>query len=228
MSIAPINDPTSAAKAPSASIAADFDAFLHLLTTQLANQDPLSPMDSNQFTEQLVQFASVEQSVNTNEKLDEMLSILSATRLTTGAEYLGREVLANGDSMVLGKTGATSFTMRTEEKPAYVHVTIYDDANRQVATLEPTPKAGEQEVIWSGRGDDGMRRPAGSYRAVIEAFDATGAPVATDTGYGGIVTAVESNGSDLYLQVGDRRVALSEIQAVRVPAPTTEDEGVSS
>jgi len=56
--------------ASKASLSQDFDDFLQLLTTQLQNQDPLNPMDSNEFTNQLVQFSQVEQQINSNQKLD--------------------------------------------------------------------------------------------------------------------------------------------------------------
>ena len=59
----------------SAQLAEDFDSFLQLLTTQLQNQDPLSPLDTNEFTSQLVQFAGVEQQINVNQKLNSLVSL---------------------------------------------------------------------------------------------------------------------------------------------------------
>src|SRR5260370_18802675 len=49
-----------------ATLAGTFQTFLTLLTTQLQNQNPLNPLDTNQFTQQLVQFASVELQLNTH------------------------------------------------------------------------------------------------------------------------------------------------------------------
>ncbi|TVQ38780.1 MAG: flagellar hook assembly protein FlgD, partial [Geminicoccaceae bacterium] len=102
--IAAANAASGASKAPNQkqSLAEQFDGFLVLLTTQLKNQDPLSPMDANEFTSQLVQFTGVEQSVNINQKLDRMLALMGADRLGPGTAYLGKEVEAIGDKVVLG------------------------------------------------------------------------------------------------------------------------------
>ncbi len=228
MTTSPVTQTPAPTAGTAGSIAGDFDAFLKLLTTQLANQDPLSPMDSNQFTEQLVQFAGVEQAVNTNTKLDQLVSLLDMTRLSTGAQYLGREVVADGRTMSLGKTGATSFTMHVGEQPAQVLVRVLDDAQRQIATFEAQSLVGTQEVVWNGRGDDGLRAPAGTYRVEVAAVDAAGRPLEVATGFIGTVSAVESDGQTLHLQVGDRRVAIDDIEAVRVPAAPNPDEGVAS
>ncbi|MDG5670326.1 flagellar biosynthesis protein FlgD, partial [Acinetobacter baumannii] len=63
-------------------IAGNFTQFLTLLTTQLKNQNPLDPMDTNQYTQQLVQFAGVEQQLKSNDRLD---SILTASKSASSA-----------------------------------------------------------------------------------------------------------------------------------------------
>lgn len=219
---------TIQAKQHSSSIAGNFDSFLRLLTTQLANQDPLSPMDSNQFTEQLVQFASVEQAVNSNSKLERLVELLDGANLSNGASYLGREIVADGRTMELGRDGSTSFTMTTAEKPALTIVRVTNAEGHEIATLEPTPKLGEQTVIWDGRKSDGFRAPNGTYRVEVEAYDASGAPLDVSTGIAGTVHAVETDGEGLHVYVGDRRIALEDIEAVRLPAATPTDEGASS
>src|SRR5882757_10530021 len=93
-------DPISAVSAASQSEAAkakgklgtNFDTFLTLLTTQLKNQDPLSPMDSSQFTQQLVQFSQVEQSINTNQNLESLISLTKARAASDAVSYLGKTV----------------------------------------------------------------------------------------------------------------------------------------
>src|SRR5260221_4755429 len=94
-------DPTSSVSAgatpPTAAqskttLASNFDTFLTLLTTQLKNQDPLSPMDSSQFTQQLVQFSQVEQSINANQNLESLISLTKARARTDAVGYLGKTV----------------------------------------------------------------------------------------------------------------------------------------
>jgi flagellar basal-body rod modification protein FlgD len=218
---------TAAATAPKerkTEIAGDFDTFLQLLTTQLANQDPLSPMDSNQFTEQLVQFASVEQSVATNTKLDAVLDLIDADKMGAGTGYLGREVEADVSTLQLGSSGTASFAMSVEETPSEVTAAVENARGETVATLAPPARAGRQTVVWDGRTDEGLRAPAGTYTVDVTAAGENGAPLAVSTRLSGTVGAVENEGGTLFLDVDGHRVALGDITAVRTPAATDEEE----
>ena len=205
-------------------IAGDFDTFLKLLTTQLANQDPLSPMDSNQFTEQLVQFASVEQSVATNTKLDRILDVIDADQIGAGTGYLGREVEADVSTLRLGRTGPASFAMNLDEAPARLEVAVRNEAGETVATLAPPAQSGRQTVVWDGRDHRGFRAPAGTYTVEVDAETARGVPLQASTRLSGTVDAVENEGGALFLDLGGHRVAIGDITAVRTPAATDEEE----
>lgn len=229
MPVTPLATPYNTAGQPkggNSSMASDFNAFLTLLTTQLANQDPLSPMDSNEFTQQLVQFASVEQAVNTNTKLDTLLETLDGVRLGIGSQYLGREVLADGRTMELEKQGSTSFTMELDEPPGKVLVHIYDNDGRPVTTIEHEGREGVQSVLWNGRIDanNGTRAPAGRYRVEVEAFDKAGDPMKVETGFFGVVNAIETEGDDLFLHLAGRRVPIDDVEAVRPPPQPSVDD----
>src|SRR5271154_461249 len=89
-------------------LSSDFNDFLTLLTTQLQNQDPLSPMDSTQFTAQLVAFTGVEQQINTNSKLDSLIGIDKGSQLTSAANFIGDTVEAPSSSLSLDATGTAS------------------------------------------------------------------------------------------------------------------------
>src|SRR5258708_3531997 len=114
--VAPVATPTAAAAATKTAggtdalnkLSADFNNFLTLLTTQLKNQDPLSPMDSTQFTQQLVAFTGVEQQINTNTKLDQLIKLDKSSLMTSAASYIGTEVEATADQVWLPTTGGTS------------------------------------------------------------------------------------------------------------------------
>ena len=76
-----LRPPTSSAAASSisingglASLAGNFQSFLTLLTTQLQNQDPLNPTDTNQFTQQITQMTGVEQQLISNQLLQQLVS----------------------------------------------------------------------------------------------------------------------------------------------------------
>src|SRR5258706_16176898 len=80
-----------------ADLASNFNTFLALLTTQLKNQDPLSPLDSNQFTQQLVQMTGVEQQINTNDLLKQLVSNTSGG-VATAVSLIGKDVKAVTDT----------------------------------------------------------------------------------------------------------------------------------
>src|ERR1700742_3426884 len=77
-------------------IAGNFQTSLQLLTTKLKNQDPLSPLDTNQFTQQLVQFAQVEQQLKSNDQLSSLVSMEQTAQQTTALAYVGATVVVDG------------------------------------------------------------------------------------------------------------------------------------
>ena len=109
----------------SQTLAGDFDSFLKLLTTQLQNQDPLAPMDANEFTSQLVEFASVEQAIQTNTKLGELGELVESSGTTSAMAMFGREVTAATDSVGLAATGDAEIRYQLPEAAAKIAVTIH-------------------------------------------------------------------------------------------------------
>src|SRR5438045_3902850 len=90
----------------------NFNQFLTLLTTQLKNQDPLSPMDSTQFTNQLVSFSQVEQQIRTNDNLTKLLANSNTAQTTLGLSYIGLTVQMDGDTFkYFGKDATMTYTL---------------------------------------------------------------------------------------------------------------------
>ena len=77
----------------------DYNSFLKLLVAQMKNQDPMNPTDSTQYLSQLASFSSVEQQVQTNTKLD---SLITASNLNQADSLLGHTVTTS-DGSVSGK-----------------------------------------------------------------------------------------------------------------------------
>src|SRR5690242_8555320 len=111
--IAPITtDPTATQSAAAKTLAGNFDTFLTLLTTQLQNQDPLNPMDSNQFTQQLVEFSQVEQQINTNDNLKTLISLGQSRSAADAVGYLGKAVtVSNGDAALANGTANWNYQL---------------------------------------------------------------------------------------------------------------------
>src|SRR5215217_4559085 len=105
-------------------ISQNFDTFLQLLTTQLKNQSPLDPLDTNQFTQQLVQFAQVEQQIKQNDSLATLISLQKATQTSAALGFLGSTVVVDGDTaQMTGGKAAWSFS---SDKAASAVINIRD------------------------------------------------------------------------------------------------------
>jgi flagellar basal-body rod modification protein FlgD len=209
-------------KASSQSLAANFDTFLRLLTTQLQNQDPLAPMDANQFTSQLVEFASVEQAIQTNGKLGELSALIRSSGTTSAMGMLGREVTVDTDRVGLGAAGDAEIRYRLPETAAKVVVTVLDSQGRVVRSLAGGVTAGEHLVRWDALDGAGRRMAAGSYQISVGAERADGTALAAEQYLTGRVEGIEPGADGISLIVAGATVPLSAVRTVREPGPTRE------
>jgi flagellar basal-body rod modification protein FlgD len=196
-------------------IAGNFQQFLQLLTTQLKNQDPLSPLDTNQFTQQLVAFASVEQQLKTNSDLDQLVTLNKTSQATAALNFVGSQVTADGSTTQL-KNGLAVWNI-TSPRPAAASVSILDQKGNTVWTGQQTLDTGTQSYSWNGRTSTGAVAPDGLYTIQITAQDAAGQSVAVSTQYTGTVTGVDLSGPQPLLQVGSSYLTISQIGSIRKP-----------
>lgn len=204
---------TSSLTASRQGIADNFDTFLSLLTTQLKHQNPLDPLDTNQFTSQLVQFTSVEQQLKTNQFLETMLLSTQNASNTQAVSFIGKTVTSSGNVSDLSNGGAVwSFTL---PEPATVTVTIKDKVGNAVFTHTGTLNSGASQFVWDGKGNDGTTYPDGTYSISLDARSATGSTVAVSTETTGTVSGVDLTGTEPVLIVGSARINLSTITSVR-------------
>tara|TARA_Y100001960_G_C14763739_1_gene875659 strand:- start:1982 stop:3112 length:1131 start_codon:yes stop_codon:yes gene_type:complete len=147
---------------------ADFDTFLKLLTTQLANQDPLNPQDGTEFTAQLAQFSSLEQQINTNELLQKQIDNQPDTKQAEAISYVGNDILAPGNAFILedGKNVEFSYDVNQELESATAR--IYDADGEKVREFKVDNTDGIHEVLWDGRDDEGKLLDSGAYTFKIE------------------------------------------------------------
>lgn len=209
---------TSTTDSSRTGIADNFDSFLLLLTTQLQNQDPTSPMDADQFTQQLVQFSGVEQQIRSNETLSQLVSLMQSTQLSESVGYLGSEAEATGDVVRLGDDGIAKIHYELDGLARAVSVVVSDELGQVVATLPGETGPGRQSVTWSGLGDDGFQHTDGSFKVSIQAQNAAGDPLSSSTTISGIVDGVELDEGQTMLSVDGVLMPLSQITAFRTPA----------
>ncbi|KMO13080.1 flagellar hook assembly protein FlgD [Methylobacterium platani] len=194
-------------------IAGNFNQFLTLLTTQLQNQNPLDPLDTNQFTQQLVQFASVEQQLKTNDQLGSLITASKASAAATASGLIGKTVTADGATTSLAD-GSASWTLNPARAATKAVLSITDAKGNVVATQTKALPAGSQSFDWDGRASTGQLAADGKYTLKVQAYDATGASVAVDTKISGTITSVDVTGAEPVLTIGDRTAALSSVEAI--------------
>lgn len=209
---------TGGVQAAGQSLAANFDNFLKLLTTQLQNQDPLAPMDANAFTSQLVQFASVEQAIKTNDKLKELGGLIEAGGTSSAMSMLGREAVVATDRVGLGPSGNAAIRYRLPEAASHATATVIDTGGHVVRTLPAGTAAGENLLQWDGLDAAGNRLAAGTYQVRVEAARADGNAVTAEQYLAGTVEAIEPESGAVFLIVAGAKVPFSDLRTVRAPA----------
>jgi flagellar basal-body rod modification protein FlgD len=198
----------------------DFDSFLSLLTTQLQNQDPLAPMDSTQFTTQLVQFSQVEQSINTNARLDQLVALQSGSQAVSAVSFVGKAIEAFGDTMVLAE-GTASYVYTLPQDTASTTVTIKDSSGTIVRTITNAPTAeGKHLLTWDGKDDQGNAMTDGTYTFTVTGKDSNGAAVETVTAIAGTVQGVTVENGVVVLDLGNGQlVKVTDVFTVSNPPP---------
>jgi flagellar basal-body rod modification protein FlgD len=209
---------TTASSASSAAAGAtfgkNFDTFLKLLTAQLQNQNPLSPMDTTQFTQQLVQFSSVEQAIRQNSNLETLISMQKNSQAANAVNYIGKTVEMTGDKVgVVNGQGTITYTL--PEDAGRVVISIYDSSGTLVRRMDGDTTAGDNFVRWNGVSDSGQQLPDGDYTVEVAAQNATGGAIATNNKLLGVVTQVDYVAGTVMLTVNGTKLPLSQLATVR-------------
>lgn len=214
---------TSSVGADSTMIASNFTTFLTLLTTQLKNQNPLDPLDTNQFTQQLVQFAQVEQQMKSNDQLTSLVALEKSASSTTALAFVGATVVVDGATAQLDATGA-NWTFNVT-KPASTTITIKDAVGQTAYSGTFSVNPGAQNFTWDGRGNDGTAWPAGAYTLSATALDANQQPVAVSTQVEAVVDAVDLSQDPPQLSINGKNYSMAQIKKLVRPGyvPTTTD-----
>jgi flagellar basal-body rod modification protein FlgD len=196
-------------------LAGNFDTFLQLLTTQLKNQNPLDPLDTNQFTQQLVQFASVEQQMKQNDQLTTLISIEKSAQATTALAFVGQNVAIDGQTAALKNSSATwSFQV---PKPVNATIAIKSATGQTVYSSAFTMNPGMQNFQWDGRDNSGTLWPDGNYTISIAGKDASGQPVSVPSEVEGLVDSVDLSQTPPLLSIGGQTFTLDKIKRVVRP-----------
>jgi flagellar basal-body rod modification protein FlgD len=195
--------------------------FLKILTTQLANQDPTKPMDSNAFVAQLAQFSALEQAQNTNDTLTQMFSLQQASSQTGNASVavaaVGKEATYNASQMTLSAGGSISVNAILPSSAADVKMEV-DDANGNVVRSNQSfggLAAGSHTLTWDGRNETGVVQAPGTYTVKVSAIDISGKPVSVTQQSHGRITGVSFQNGTTQLMIGNTSVSLSDVISIQ-------------
>lgn len=194
---------SSTTTSSSQTLSADMNTFLTLLTTQLQYQDPLDPMDTAEYTNQLVQYSNVEQAIQTNKKLDNLLSMSIYNLGVQATGYVGKTVQVLGDMMPLdGGVAKSTYTLSKNVQECTI---LVKDADGNVVYTKSGEKAaGAHDFVWDGKNSAGEQMPDGVYQIVVNTSVAQGeAAASVTTTVFGRVTGVASDSNGIYIGLGD-------------------------
>jgi flagellar basal-body rod modification protein FlgD len=193
-------------------IAGNFTTFLQLLTTQLKNQNPLDPLDTNQFTQQLVEFAQVEQQLKSNDQLSTLVSLQQSAQATSALGLVGATVVVNGQTAQLAN-GSANWTL-SATKPTTATISIADSTGQTAYTGKFSVNAGSQPFTWNGQGNDGKMWPAGNYTLTATGVDANGQPSVISTQVQAPVDSVDLSQNPPLLSINGQNYLMSQIQKI--------------
>lgn len=216
VSAAASNTDKNSSTTSSTTLADNFQTFLTLLTTQLQNQNPLDPLDTNQFTQQLVQFAGVEQQLKSNDQLKALLELEKTAQSTNALIYVGANVAVDGSTQKFN--GSATWNLKAD-RDATATVTITNSVGQAVYSGNYTLGKSNASFVWDGKGNDGTQYPEGTYKLTATAKDSTGKDVAIATEIQGIVDSVDLTASPPLLSIGRENYTTDQIR--RVVRPST-------
>jgi flagellar basal-body rod modification protein FlgD len=194
------------------SLGTNFTSFLSLLTTQLQNQDPTSPMDTNQFTQELVEFTGVQQSVTTNTNLSQLISLTQGSEVLQSSNIIGDSATVTSPQIALQSgTGTVTFTTAAAEP---VQIAIVDSAGNPILDASVNATAGSNSWTWNGQNNQGSQVPDGAYGIALETGTngSNAAPVTFSVV--GTASGLTNTPSGMQLDIGALQVPMTSVQSL--------------
>jgi len=203
-----------------ATLAGNFQTFLTLLTTQLQNQNPLDPLDTNQFTQQLVQFAGVEQQLKTNDSLSQLVTLQQTTQATAALGFVGKTAVVDGTTATMTNSSATwHLNVPTS---ATVDISIANSSGQTVFTGKYTAGAGSDiPFTWNGMGNDGTQWPDGKYTISATGKDVANNNVGIAAQVQGMVSSVDLTQSPPLLSIDGQTYTMSQVKSIVATSTTS-------
>lgn len=207
----------SSSTSSASGLASTYETFLGLLTAQIKNQDPLSPMDSTQWTNQLVQYSSVEQQLKANDYLKSLVG-LSAGNMASSVNMIGKTAVADIDTQSF-KDKALTWHYELAGTASKVDVEVLDASGKTVwkGTSDSLNK-GDNSFTWDGKDSTGNTVKEGNYTLKVTATSANGAAISNAISVQQRVDATELINGEIVLRMGYSLIPMSYVTGVRETA----------
>lgn len=196
-----------------AQLNSDFDTFLKLLTTQMQHQDPLDPVESQEFTNQLVAFSGVEQQIRTNEQLENLVTLQVLGMTSLGLGFIGLDVEIAGEFAEFDGESPMEFGYTLPEAATENTITIKDSEGNVVYTADGELGTGAHNFTWNGLNDLGQQVGAGTYQIEIAAFNGEEEALNVPTTVQGHVDGIEAGEyGEIMLIIGDQKISVTDVR----------------
>lgn len=203
---------SQAGSAATSSLDGNFNDFLNMLMTQLQNQDPTSPMDTDQFTSELVQFSSVEQQIQTNSSLTQLIQLTQGSEVIQGSSMVGQQVTVQSTQIPLQNSQGTVNITSPAAEP--VSISIANSSGTNIFNTTVSAVAGNNTFTWNGTDNSGQTVPDGLYTLVATGSNVGGGTSTLPFTVTGTATGVVSSNNTVNLQLGALSVPFSAVTSV--------------
>ncbi|MCI1243486.1 MAG: flagellar biosynthesis protein FlgD [Acetobacter fabarum] len=208
------------------SLANNYTTFLTLLTTQLQHQDPSSPMSSDSFTSELVQFAGVEQQVQTNSKLSSLISLNESGQLSADSALVGSQATANSTTLPLQSSSATLNYKGSSGQT--VAIAVSNSAGTIVKDDLVTASSGTNTWTWDGTDNNGNKLSDGAYSVAVKTMDSSGNTSDVSFTVTGTITGIQTGTNDMEVQMGGATIPMSQLVNVSSTSKSSSSSSSSS
>ncbi|MDY6863119.1 MAG: flagellar hook capping FlgD N-terminal domain-containing protein [Thermodesulfobacteriota bacterium] len=186
--------------------------FFKLLITQMQHQDPLNPMENEEFVSQLTGFSQLEQLYNTNENLEFLTLYEASINNSQAVNFLGKDVKAVGNGLILKDGEGAAIYYNLDKDAGSVTISIFDNYGKIVGNLNVGSQGkGENTVIWNGKDSEGKTMPEGEYTFKIAAKDINGNEITTLSYVTGVVNGITYEEGATYMIVNNRQIPVSDV-----------------
>lgn len=198
----------------------DFSQFILMLTTQLKYQDPTEPLDTNQFTQQIVAFTGVEQAVATNSNLEKLIELNQGVQFNHASGLVGKEIKYDASTIdhKMGDYADFSYSLEPtdDQEVAHTSIKVIDSNGIIVKTLEGGNLKGINNVHWNGIDERNKKSPSGSYTIHVQATDQNGMPVKVGNSiFSGQVREAEISNGQVLLNVNGTKIGVNQVKSIQ-------------